>query len=187
MNRIAILASGTGSNAKKIHEKTLRESNSKVVCVISNRKKAKVLEYARLHNIEAKHFKKEEFQKGESVVEYLKSLDINLIVLAGFLLLIPKKLITSFPDRIINIHPALLPKYGGKGMYGKHVHLAVKESGDSASGITIHYVNENYDEGNIILQTKVKLSKRDDANDIANKVLKLEHHFYPLVISGLDK
>ncbi len=185
--RIAIFASGTGSNAKKIYQKSLAEAHFEVSCILSNRKNAKVLDFAEQNNIPHKHFLKREFVDSSEVIRYLRKQNVDMIVLAGFLLLIPKKLIELFPNRIINIHPALLPKYGGKGMYGNNVHEAVYKQGEKESGITIHYVNEKYDEGNIILQTKVKLSSSDDAKVIGEKVLKLEHHFYPNVISGLCK
>ncbi|MBT8218642.1 MAG: phosphoribosylglycinamide formyltransferase, partial [Bacteroidia bacterium] len=118
----------------------------------------------------------------EEILKELTKRHIDLIVLAGFLMLIPEYLVTRYPKKIINIHPALLPKYGGKGMYGHHVHEAVKAAGEKYSGMTIHYVNKNYDEGDIILQRKCRLAKKDSAEDIAKKVLKLEHRYYPVTI-----
>ncbi len=130
-------------------------------------------------------FSREDFLSGNKVLDFLKCNNIDCIVLAGFLLKIPQNLIDFFPDRIINIHPALLPKYGGKGMYGHHVHDAVAASGDSESGITIHYVNSNYDEGNIIFQAKCPVFPEDTPESIAEKVHLLEYEFFPKIIEQI--
>ena len=185
MKRIAIFASGTGSNALKIIE--YFESNDKVsvALIVSNKKNAGVLDYAKDKNIASIVIAKDEFYNTDKVVDYLQSEKIDMIALAGFLWLIPVNLIRAFPRKIINIHPALLPKYGGKGMYGMHVHRAVKENNEKESGITIHYVNENYDEGQIIFQKEVVLSQEDEAVDIRNKVLALEHYNFPRVLESL--
>ena len=132
-------------------------------------------------------FNRKDFYNSSIVLEFLKDQNIDYLILAGFLWLIPDNLIESYSDKIINIHPSLLPKYGGKGMYGMHVHRAVKEHQDHYSGITIHLVNEKYDEGRILLQTKTKLEPTDSHEEIARKVLKLEHHFFPRVVAAYCK
>ncbi len=185
MKRIAIFASGTGSNARCIHQYGTEHGAYEVVAILSNRKNAKVLDYAAEHGIEHIYFKRSQLQDPDFLLPYLEQLEVDLIVLAGFLLLIPEYLIEAYPARLINIHPALLPKYGGKGMYGIHVHTAVKEANEKESGITIHYVDQHYDEGRYIFQSKVKLSEEDTPEDIARRVLALEHHFFPRVVAGL--
>ena len=180
--KIAILASGSGSNAEKIIHYFKNSELAEVVCVISNRKNTGVLERARKAEINTQVFSKSEFEIAKPVIRYLNQKEAEIIVLAGFLLKIPSLLITKFPDRIINIHPALLPKYGGKGMYGHFVHEAVLANKDVQSGITIHLVNENYDEGNIIFQTSCDINPNMTAEEIAAKVLLLEHQHYPKVI-----
>lgn len=185
MKKIAIFASGTGSNAKNIQEYGEFSGHYEVVCILSNRTNAKVLDYAQSKNIETFTFDKNEFYLGKDVLIYLNQKKVDIIVLAGFLWLIPSYLISAYTNRIVNIHPSLLPKYGGKGMYGHHVHMAVKDAQEIESGITIHLVNAQYDEGRVLLQTKVKLSPTDSSSEIGAKVLKLEHHFYPKVVSGL--
>jgi phosphoribosylglycinamide formyltransferase-1 len=184
LKKIAILASGSGSNAENISNYFENSSKGKVVLIGSNRKDAYVLERAKNLKIPSFIFSKTELEVGQ-VSEVLKNHQIDLIVLAGFLLKIPYNLIQDFPDQIVNIHPALLPKYGGKGMYGDFVHQAVKESGDPETGITIHWVNENYDEGAIIFQKSVNLSSADAPKDIAQKVHQLEYEHYPKVIESL--
>jgi phosphoribosylglycinamide formyltransferase-1 len=132
-------------------------------------------------------FKRNEFYDTDTVLQFLRGRQIDYLILAGFLWLIPDNLIQTYSDRIINVHPSLLPKYGGKGMYGMHVHRAVKDQGDSYSGITIHLVNEEYDKGRVLLQTKTKLDPSDTPEVIAGKVLKLEHHFFPRVVAAYCK
>jgi len=184
LKNIAILASGSGTNAEKIMEYFRKSSKAKVVLVASNKKKAYVLERAKRFAVPTCVFSKSEMEQGR-LIEILQQHKADLIVLAGFLLQLPADLIKAFPEKIINIHPALLPKYGGKGMYGSHVHQAVKDAGDSETGITIHLVNENYDEGKIIFQAAVSIGEEDSIDQIAEKVHALEHKYYPNVIESL--
>ncbi|WP_373497237.1 phosphoribosylglycinamide formyltransferase [Aquiflexum sp.] len=184
MKNIAILASGSGTNAEEIIKYFQNSSKGKVVLVASNKKEAFVLERAKKFHVPSFTFNKEALESGE-LVQRLKDDKVDFVVLAGFLLKIPDNLIKAFPDRIINIHPALLPKYGGKGMYGAKVHEAVKEAGDQESGITIHLVNENYDEGKIIFQAGVPISPKDSPDTIAQKVHHLEYKYFPNVIESL--
>ena len=179
---LAILASGTGSNADKICTYFKGHPTIKVELIISNRANAGVLQIASFHEIESIVIPRTEWYDQNSVAFLLESRNITHIILAGFLLLIPEWLIEDYRGRIINIHPALLPNYGGKGMYGMHVHQRVKEAGDLVSGITIHQVDEHYDQGDIIFQEKVALTREDTAEEIAKKVLQLEHYHYPRVI-----
>ncbi|MDD3077584.1 MAG: phosphoribosylglycinamide formyltransferase [Paludibacter sp.] len=181
-SRIAILASGSGSNAENIVNYFSKSTKFTFSVILSNKKDAFVHERAKKLSIPSYTFTKEEFSAGDVVLNFLKENNIDYIVLAGFLLKIPTTLIKAYPNKIINIHPALLPKYGGKGMYGNKVHEAVKNAGENESGITIHYVNENYDEGNIIFQAKCSLTPTDSAADIATKVHALEYEHYPKVI-----
>ncbi|WP_143959555.1 phosphoribosylglycinamide formyltransferase [Litoribacter populi] len=184
MKKIAILASGSGTNAEKIIQYFQNSEKAKVAVVASNKKDAFVLERAKKYGIPTFDFGKPDLEEG-LVGDQLAKMHIDLIVLAGFLLKIPDQLIQDFPDQIINIHPALLPKYGGKGMYGMKVHEAVKEKGEKETGITIHYVNERYDEGRVIFQENVEVTEEDSPEDIANKVHALEHKYFPKVIESL--
>ncbi|NLO72112.1 MAG: phosphoribosylglycinamide formyltransferase [Porphyromonadaceae bacterium] len=179
---IAIFASGSGSNAENIIKYFENSNVFNFPVIISNRKNAYVHERANRLNINSVTFSKSDFETGEAILEILRENRVDAIVLAGFLLKIPEILINAYPDKIINIHPALLPKYGGKGMYGDHVHRAVRASGDTESGITIHYVNKNYDEGNIIFQAKCNVESTDSYEDIANKVHALEYEHFPKVV-----
>jgi len=154
----------------------------KVNLIISNNINAGVLKVASSHSIESVVLPKSSWASAEIVLPELRTKEITHIVLAGFLLLLPSWLVQEYHDRIINIHPALLPKFGGKGMYGHHVHEKVKSSGEQVSGITIHKVDEHYDEGDIIFQKEVSIDPDDTASVIATKVLQLEHHYYPRVI-----
>ncbi|WP_026452129.1 phosphoribosylglycinamide formyltransferase [Aequorivita capsosiphonis] len=183
--RIVIFASGSGTNTENIIKYFQRTQFAEVVLVLSNKKDAKVLERAEKLNVEAVSFTKDKFLSEEGVLKILKSAQPDLIVLAGFLLKFPEIIITEFPDKVINIHPALLPKYGGKGMYGSFVHDAVLNNKDVETGITIHYVNENYDEGAIISQKKVKLLKTETSETIAKKVHSLEYEWFPKVIEEI--
>lgn len=185
--RIAIFASGSGSNAQKIMEHFKKHHDAEVVIVLTNNPEAYVLQRADNFEIPSHIFDKHEFYKTDDVVRLLKNLQIDIIVLAGFIWLIPPNLLKAFPNRIINIHPALLPKYGGKGMYGDKVHQAVLESGDEESGITIHFVNENFDEGEAIHQSRFKIEEGDDIEMIKFKGQQLEHLNYPKVVEQLLK
>ena len=184
--RIAVFASGRGSNARALINYQDQDQCTYEVCaILSNRKNAPVLDLARDHGLKWMSFTKTEFYDSSNVIDFLRENRIDMVVLAGFLWLIPENMIEEFPSRIVNIHPALLPKYGGKGMYGKYVHEAVKANSEDESGMTIHFVNEKYDDGNMIFQARCQLSSEDEASDIAKRVLRLEHHFYPKVVSGV--
>ncbi len=182
MKKIAIFASGTGSNTKKIIEYFKENQDISVELIISNRPSAPVLNLATEHHLHKLVLNRASFYESQDILSTLKQHQIDWIVLAGFLWLVPAYLVKAYPGRIINIHPALLPKYGGKGMYGMNVHRAIEEAGEKESGITIHYVNERYDEGDIIFQASCALTDQDDAEEIAHKVQKLEHqHFAPVI------
>jgi phosphoribosylglycinamide formyltransferase-1 len=183
MKKIAIFASGSGSNAENIALYFRGKENLNIETIYSNKADAYVLERAKKFNIPTKIFSREEFYSSDLILDDLKSKNIDLIVLAGFLWLIPQNLTQNFT--IINIHPALLPKYGGKGMYGSKVHEAVVSNGEKLSGITIHYVNEHYDEGQIIFQATCDVLPGDTADEVASKVHKLEYEHFPLVIEKL--
>ena len=185
--RIVIFASGSGTNTENIIKYFQRTQFAEVVLVLSNKKDAKVLERAEGLNVEAVSFTKDELFSEEGVLKILISSKPDLIVLAGFLLKFPKIIIKKFPNKVINIHPALLPKYGGKGMYGSFVHESVLKNSEEETGITIHYVNENYDEGTIISQKKVKLSKTETPETVAEKVHNLEYEWFPKVIEEIIK
>lgn len=185
MIRIAIFASGSGSNAENIANYFSKSQEVDISMFLTNNSNAYVLERAKKLGIKSKIFTKDEFLKTDEILRFLNENDINLIILAGFLLKIPQNLIKSFPNKIINIHPALLPKFGGKGMYGNNVHKAVVEAGETESGITIHYVNENYDEGKIIFQAKCEVLPTDSYEDVANKIHQLEYEHFPKVIEGI--
>ena len=185
--RIAIFASGSGSNAQKLMELFKKNDVAEIALVLTNNPDAYVLQRADNFEIPTHIFSRHEFYKTDDVINLLKNLEVDLIVLAGFLWLIPKSLIHEYPGRIINIHPALLPKFGGKGMYGDHVHNAVLEAKETEGGITIHYVNENYDEGEYIYQGKYRIEPEDDLQTIKFKGQKLEHQHFPRVIEAIIK
>jgi len=185
--RLAIFASGSGSNAEVIARYFNGHPDIACVLIVSNKSDAYVLERARQLNIPSFVCPKNEFQDGKELMEVLRSYNVTHVVLAGFLLLIPQYLIQAFPDRIVNIHPALLPKYGGKGMYGMRVHQSVKAAGEKESGITIHLVNEHYDEGEIVFQARCEVRPEDTPEQIAQSVQKLEHEHYPRVIEAWVK
>jgi len=185
VKNIAIFASGGGSNALKIIEYFKQNPDVSVKVIVCNKAKAGVLAKADHHSIETMLIDRQSFYESESILHDLELRNIDLVVLAGFLWLVPQYLVNHFNQRIINIHPALLPKFGGKGMYGHHIHKAVKAAGENQSGMTIHYVDGAYDEGNIILQRRVAIDENDTPDDIAAKVLKLEHRYYPIVIEDL--
>jgi phosphoribosylglycinamide formyltransferase 1 len=185
MKKIAIFASGSGSNAENISRYFYKNKYIQVTIILSNNKNAYVLKRADEQNIPSYVFDKEELYHTRKITSKLLNKNIDLIVLAGFLLLIPKHMIDAFPNRIINVHPALLPKYGGKGMYGDHIHQKVLENGDKESGISIHYVNEKYDDGQIIHQAKFQVEKGDKIEDLARKAHALEYKYYPRIIEQL--
>jgi phosphoribosylglycinamide formyltransferase-1 len=185
MKNIVLFASGSGSNVENIVQYFQDKPNVTIASVLTNKRDAKVLERCNRLNISSLCFNKIAFQEADCVLDILKGTNPDLIVLAGFLWKIPEKIIKAFPNKIINIHPALLPKYGGKGMYGNKVHQAVKDNSDIESGITIHYVNENYDEGTIIHQAKTKILPEDEVDDIAAKVHALEYEHFPKIIEQL--
>lgn len=183
--KIAIFASGSGTNAERFFEYFKDSALVEVALLVCNNKEAYVLERARQHQVPVQLFTNQEIKAGEPVLQKLQEIQIDFIVLAGFLRLIPSQLVAEYPNRIVNIHPALLPKWGGKGMYGMRVHEAVKAAGEKEAGISIHYVNEQYDEGNIIFQTSCPVAPEDSSADIAQKVHRLEHTHYPQVVEKL--
>ncbi len=180
--RIAIFASGKGSNAQNIIDYFRHNRFIKVSLVVSNKPEAGVLDIAKKEKIPRLVIEKEKFFRGDAYVKELQEKKIDVIVLAGFLWKFPVQLIRAFPERIINIHPALLPKYGGKGMYGAHVHQAVIDARETQSGITIHYVDELYDHGQIIFQATCPVEPTDSASTLASKIQSLEHVHFPRVI-----
>lgn len=183
MIQIAVFASGAGSNAQKIIQHFTANSTAKIALIVCNKPGAGVIEVAAKNNIPVLLIEKEKFLQGNAYTDELKAFHIDFIVLAGFLLKVPSKLVAAFPDKIINIHPALLPKFGGKGMYGKFVHEAVIAAGEKESGITIHYVDDLYDHGNIIFQAVCPVDKNETAASLAEKIHLLEHVHYPAVIA----
>ena len=185
VKNIAILASGAGSNAQKILEHFSNRMDITVRLIVSNKQEAGVLNIAKAASIDTFVVTRDSFYSSTDLLVELNKRNIDFIVLAGFLWLIPPYLIQHYPNRIINIHPALLPKYGGKGMYGHFVHEAVHLAKDNHSGITIHYVNEKYDEGSIVFQERCEILPSDQPEDIAKKVQILEHLYYPTVIDQL--
>ncbi len=185
MRNIAIFASGSGTNAENIIKYFSNQNTAKVSLVLSNMRQALVLKRAEAHNIRTVFFEHKEFYVTGKVLRYLALYKIDFIVLAGFLWLVPENIIDLYEGRIINIHPALLPAYGGKGMYGEAVHKAVIGNHDSESGITIHYVNKLYDKGDIIFQARCKVEVTDTPGTLAEKVHALEYLHYPRVIEEL--
>lgn len=185
MTRIALFASGSGTNVENIANYFNGRTTAKPACVLCNNPDAFVLERAKRLGLESMTFTRTEFNDGKKIMEYLAKHDIDMIVLAGFLWLVPQYLIDAYPSRIVNIHPALLPKFGGKGMYGMHVHEAVKQSGETETGITIHLIDGNYDKGCTVFQAKVAIDPSDSPDDIANKVHALEYKYYPEVIEKI--
>ena len=181
-HKIAILVSGTGTNAINIIEYFEKNSVADVVLVISNKTDALAVEKAQNKGVKTVVFNNESFKKNGVVLDYLMSQSVDFIVLAGFLIKISNDIIHAYPNKIVNLHPSLLPKYGGKGMYGKRVHRAVIEAQESESGISIHFVNKEYDEGAIIFQAKVNVEKGDSVEVLTKKVQQLEHRFFPKVI-----
>ena len=179
---IAIFASGSGSNAENIIVYFQGRENINIAVVLSNKSDAFVHERAKKHHIPSITFTKKELEESDKVLQILNEYKINVIVLAGFLLKIPTNLIAAYPNSILNIHPSLLPKYGGKGMYGHFVHDAVVAANEKESGISIHYVNAEYDEGDVIFQARCSVLPDDTPDDVAKKVQALEHKHFPQVI-----
>ncbi len=182
--RIAIFASGSGTNAENLMRYFSDSIHIKVVLVLTNNPQAKVLERAKKFNISCKVFNRFDLTTNEDFLQNLIN-EVDFIILAGFLWLIPNRIIEKFPQKIINIHPALLPKYGGKGMFGMKVHQAIKDNHEKETGITIHFVNEKYDEGAIIFQQSILVDTSDTAEIIAKKVHQLEYEYYPKVVESL--
>ncbi|MFO8053916.1 MAG: phosphoribosylglycinamide formyltransferase [Bacteroidales bacterium] len=188
MIHFAIFASGNGTNAEAIINYFKDSNLAKPVLVISNRAGANVLNRAQQYKVMAKHIPSDDFRHHpEKILEILKQHQVAFIVLAGFMMLVPDLLTREFKYRIINIHPALLPKYGGKGMYGRNVHNAVIENKEQESGITIHYVNEYYDQGQIIFQAKCPVEDTDSPQSLEKKIQQLEHTYYPKIIEQTIK
>ncbi len=185
MKRIAIFASGSGSNAENIANYFKGSESVEISLIVANNPQAYVLERAKKLGIPSQVVTKAEFMAADSIVAMMQEYKIDFIVLAGFLLLVPQKLIDAYPSRIVNIHPALLPKHGGKGMYGDRVHKAVVESGDTESGITIHLIDADYDKGTTFFQAKCPVLPTDTPDDVAAKVHALEYEHFPHVIEEI--
>jgi phosphoribosylglycinamide formyltransferase-1 len=185
MYRLALFASGSGTNAENIAKYFKNNDNIDITLILSNKKDAYVLERAKKMGIKTVVFNREQFYNTDEVLNILKKENIDFIVLAGFLWLVPDNLLNAFPQKVINIHPALLPKYGGKGMYGDRVHKAVVANNEKESGITIHYVNGKYDEGDIIFQAKCEVLPSDMPDDVASKVHNLEYKHFPEIIENV--
>jgi len=184
MKKIVVFASGSGSNAENII-KHFKETNlAKVVSVFTNNPNAKVIERAKNHQIPVEIFSKTELFE-RNLLQKIQEIDPDLIVLAGFLLKFPENIIELYPNKIINIHPALLPNYGGKGMYGMHIHRAIVNNKEKETGISIHYVNEHYDEGGIIFQKNVALTEEDTPETVAEKIHELEQKYFPEIIEAV--
>ncbi len=182
MKHIAIFASGEGTNAQNIIDYFKHSDKVKVALIVSNKASANVLNRAKKEGIPTLLISRADFYDSNNTINALKTANIDFIVLAGFLWMIPSNLVETFPNKMINIHPALLPKFGGKGMYGMNVHKAVVEANETESGISIHYVNEQYDEGEIISQHRCVITKEDTAEIVAQKIHQLEQEFFPKVI-----
>lgn len=185
MKNIAIFASGAGSNAQKIIDHFKQSDKARVTVIVCNKPGAGVLQIAEREGITSILLEKEAFLHSDKYIQLLKEQKIDLVVLAGFLWKIPANLVQAFPNRIINIHPALLPKFGGKGMYGHFVHEAVIAAGEKESGITIHFVNEKYDDGETILQERIIITPEDTPESVARKVQALEHQWFPVIVERL--
>ena len=185
VTQIAVFASGTGSNAQMIINHFRAHSSITVALIVCNKPQAGVLKIAQHENVPVLLIEKEKFFRGNAYVDELQKMKIDFIVLAGFLWKIPPGLIEAYRNRIVNIHPALLPKYGGKGLYGHHVHETVLSSGDKESGITIHYVDEHYDHGDHIFQEKVQIDEGETPESLAKKIQQLEHQHFPAIIEQL--
>ena len=185
MKKIAILASGSGSNAENIANYFADSDYAQVSVIVANNPNAYVLERAKKLGIESITVTKSQFMEADTLIAEFKERNIDFIVLAGFLLLVPQKYIDAYPGRIVNIHPALLPKHGGKGMYGSHVHESVVAAGDTESGITIHLIDGNYDKGTTFFQATCPVLPTDTPDDVAQKVHALEYEHFPHVIEEI--
>jgi phosphoribosylglycinamide formyltransferase-1 len=185
MKNIAIFASGNGTNAQRISEYFFNSDKINISLILSNKKDAYVLERAKKMHISSFLFNKKELNDTNIVIKKLKEYKIDFIVLAGFMIKIPENILKIYANKIINIHPALLPKYGGKGMYGLNVHKAVINAKETETGITIHIVDDNYDKGKIIFQAKCRVDNNDTPESLANKVHLLEYEFYPKMIKKI--
>ncbi|HNQ26595.1 MAG TPA: phosphoribosylglycinamide formyltransferase [Aquaticitalea sp.] len=185
MKRIVVFASGNGSNAENLIKFFHGRETGSVILVLSNNPRAKVLERCNALKISAFSFNRTAFLDNGDVLNLLKVSRPDLIVLAGFLWKFPERILNAFPNKVINIHPALLPKYGGKGMYGMYVHEAVVKNKETETGITIHYVNEHYDQGTIIFQAKCEVLPEDSAEDVASKIHALEMEHFPKVVESM--
>ncbi|MEZ0180879.1 MULTISPECIES: phosphoribosylglycinamide formyltransferase [Flavobacterium] len=184
MKKIIVFASGSGTNAENIIKHFANTEIAKVVSVFTNNASAKVIERAKNHQIPVEIFSKNELLE-RNVLQKIQKIDPDLIILAGFLLKFPENIIEHYPNKIINIHPALLPNYGGKGMYGMHIHRAIVNNKEKETGISIHYVNENYDEGAIIFQANVALTEEDTPETVAEKIHELEQKHFPEIIQTI--
>jgi phosphoribosylglycinamide formyltransferase-1 len=184
MKKIVVFASGSGTNAENIIKYFSKTKIAQVVSVFTNNAAAKVIERAKNHQIPVEIFSKNELLE-RNVLQKIQKIDPDLIVLAGFLLKFPENIIEQYPNKIINIHPALLPNYGGKGMYGMHIHRAIINNKEKETGISIHYVNENYDEGGIIFQKNVGLTEDDTPETVAEKIHELEQKYFPKIIQTI--
>jgi len=184
MKKIVVFASGSGTNAENIIKYFAETEIAKVVSVFTNNADAKVIERAKNHQIPVEIFSKNELLD-RNVLQKIQEIAPDLIVLAGFLLKFPENIIEQYPNKIINIHPALLPNYGGKGMYGMHIHRAIVNNKEKETGISIHYVNENYDEGGIIFQQNIALTKEDTPETVAEKIHELEQKHFPEIIKAV--
>ena len=184
MKKIVVFASGSGTNAENIIQYFSKNDVASVAAVFTNNANAGVIERAKKYNVPVEIFSKEDLLESK-ILQKIKYIGADWIILAGFLLKFPENIVKAYPNRIINIHPALLPKYGGKGMYGMHIHKAIIDNKELETGITIHYVNENYDEGAIIFQQNVVLSGKETAEDVAAKIHLLEQEHFPKVILSL--
>ncbi|APY10885.1 phosphoribosylglycinamide formyltransferase [Seonamhaeicola sp. S2-3] len=185
MKRVVIFASGSGSNAENLIKFFQNSDNASVIQILTNNPHAKVLERAKKLKVSTLSFNRVAFTKTHDVLNILKASKPDLIILAGFLWKFPEFILNEFPNKVINVHPALLPKFGGKGMYGMHVHQAVVANKETETGITIHYVNENYDEGATIFQAKCDVLPTDTAEDVAAKIHELEMEHFPKVVEKL--
>ena len=181
---IALLASGKGSNVKNILSHFQEIDDININLVATNNPNSPVIQYAKDFNVDSRLFHRKEFSKSGYLLQLVQCYNIDLVVLAGFLLMIPEEFVQKFKGRIINVHPSLLPHYGGKGMYGDRVHNAVLANKEIKSGITFHYVNENYDEGNVIFQKKIEVES-SSAEELSKKVLAQQHKYYPTIINSL--